>query len=61
MALDLEAIRSQFPALGETDDGVPRVYFDNPAGTQVPQRVVDAMAHCMLGPAPTWAAISGRR
>jgi cysteine desulfurase family protein (TIGR01976 family) len=48
MTLDLEAIRAQFPALSETDDGLARVYFDNPAGTQVPQRVVDAMAHCML-------------
>jgi cysteine desulfurase family protein (TIGR01976 family) len=48
MTLDLETIRSQFPALGETDAGVARVYFDNPAGTQVPQRVVDAMSHCML-------------
>ena len=49
MTLDLEAIRSQFPALHETDDGLARVYFDNPAGTQVPQRVVDAMSQCMLG------------
>lgn len=49
MTLDLEAIRSQFPALNETDEGVARVYMDNPAGTQVPQRVVDAMSHCMLG------------
>lgn len=49
MTLDLDAIRSQFPALQQTDDGVARVYFDNPAGTQVPGRVVDAMAHCMLG------------
>ena len=48
MTLDLEAIRSQFPALSETDGGVTRVYFDNPAGTQVPQRVVDAMSDCML-------------
>jgi cysteine desulfurase family protein (TIGR01976 family) len=48
MTLDLEAIRSQFPALHQTDGGVARVYFDNPAGTQVPQRVVDAMSHCML-------------
>ena len=48
MTLDLEAIRSQFPALDETDDGVARVYLDNPAGTQVAQRVVDAMSHCML-------------
>lgn len=48
MTLDLEAIRAQFPALRETDDGVARIYLDNPAGTQVPQRVVDAMSHCML-------------
>ena len=49
MTLDLEAIRAQFPALRETDDGVARIYLDNPAGTQVPQRVVDAMSDCMLG------------
>ena len=48
MTLDLEAIRAQFPALREADDGVARIYLDNPAGTQVPQRVVDAMSHCML-------------
>ena len=48
MKLDLEAIRSQFPALSETDDGVARVYFDNPAGTQVPKRVADAMSQCLL-------------
>jgi cysteine desulfurase family protein (TIGR01976 family) len=48
MTLDLVAIRSQFPALDETDNGVARIYFDNPAGTQVPQSVVDAMSHCML-------------
>ena len=49
MSFDLEAIRSQFPALSETDDGVARVYFDNPAGTQVPRSVVARMSHCMLG------------
>ena len=48
MTLDLEAIRSQFPALSESDDGVARIYLDNPAGTQVTKRVVDAMSHCML-------------
>lgn len=48
MTLDLEAIRSQFPALSQCDSGVARIYFDNPAGTQVPQRVVDAMSRCML-------------
>ena len=48
MTLDHEAIRSQFPALNKTDDGMARIYLDNPAGTQVPQRVVDAMSRCML-------------
>ena len=30
------------------DAGVPRVYLDNPAGTQVPRRVADAAARCLL-------------
>ena len=47
-AFDLDTIRSQFPALADADDGRPRVYFDNPAGTQVPRQVVDRMAECML-------------
>jgi len=48
MSFDLESIRAQFPALAETDDGTRRIYFDNPAGTQVPQIVVDRMADCLL-------------
>jgi cysteine desulfurase family protein (TIGR01976 family) len=46
--LDLEAIRSQFPSLADTDSGVRRIYFDNPAGTQVPLSVVDRMSDCLL-------------
>ena len=38
---EVAAIRRQFPALALTDAGKPRIYFDNPAGTQVPQRVID--------------------
>jgi cysteine desulfurase family protein (TIGR01976 family) len=38
---DVAAARSQFPALALQDDGKARVYFDNPAGTQVPQQVID--------------------
>ncbi len=38
---DSAAARAQFPALALTDGRAPRVYFDNPAGTQVPQRVID--------------------
>ena len=48
MHYDAEAIRSKFPALSICDNGVPRIYFDNPAGTQVPQSVVDKMSECML-------------
>jgi len=48
MTIDLDRIRGQFPSLSETDEGQPRLYFDNPAGTQVPQMVVDRMADCLL-------------
>ena len=47
-ALDLEAIRNQFPSLADTDAGVRRIYFDNPAGTQVPLSVVERMSDCLL-------------
>jgi cysteine desulfurase family protein (TIGR01976 family) len=45
---DLETVRSRFPALSLTDNGVPRIYFDNPAGTQVSQLVVERMSECLL-------------
>lgn len=48
MPFDVEEIRSKFPALTVRDDGAPRIYFDNPAGTQVPQSVVDKMSDCLL-------------
>ncbi|MGQ9839457.1 MAG: cysteine desulfurase-like protein [Anaerolineae bacterium] len=41
--VDLSALRSRFPALALTDAGRPAVFFDGPGGTQVPQRVIDAM------------------
>lgn len=44
-SFDVSAIRRQFPALQWQRDGRPAVFFDGPAGSQVPQRVVDAMAH----------------
>ena len=40
--------RRHFPALALTDAGRPRVYFDNPAGTQVPQQVVDRTVDCLV-------------
>src|SRR6266508_6973052 len=36
--------RQQFPALRRVSNGRPVVYFDGPAGSQVPQRVIDAIA-----------------
>jgi len=42
---DVHAARAQFPALGRlAPDGTPVIFFDNPAGTQVPQRVIDAVS-----------------
>jgi len=40
---DIGVIRAQFPALRRMMNGRFPVYFDNPAGTQVPQRVIDAV------------------
>jgi len=48
MQYDLDAIRAQFPALSIADNGVPRIYFDNPAGTQVPRSVAEHMQACLL-------------
>jgi cysteine desulfurase family protein (TIGR01976 family) len=42
-SLDLGWIRAQFPALAETVNDQPAVFFDGPGGTQVPQRVIDAI------------------
>jgi cysteine desulfurase family protein (TIGR01976 family) len=42
--LHVAALRAQFPALGIELDGHPVVYLDGPGGTQVPQRVIDAVA-----------------
>jgi cysteine desulfurase family protein (TIGR01976 family) len=43
MKYDVEYVRSQFPALKKTVNGLPAVYFDGPGGTQVPQRVIDTI------------------
>jgi cysteine desulfurase family protein (TIGR01976 family) len=41
--LDVAWARAQFPALAQEVNGHPAVFFDGPGGTQVPQRVIDAM------------------
>ena len=42
--LDVDALRAEFPALRRQMDGRAVVFLDGPGGTQVPQRVIDAVA-----------------
>ncbi len=41
---DIDWVRSQFPALKMKVNGYPAAFFDGPGGTQVPQRVIDAIS-----------------
>ena len=42
-AFDVDRCREQFPALARILDGRPVVFFDGPAGSQVPQGVIAAV------------------
>src|SRR5579864_8772638 len=42
--LDPTYIRAQFPSLAQTVNGHPAAFLDGPGGTQVPQRVIDAIS-----------------
>jgi cysteine desulfurase family protein (TIGR01976 family) len=44
-ALDLTYVRAQFPSLAQTINGHPATFLDGPGGTQVPQRVIDAISN----------------
>lgn len=46
--LDIEQIRSRFPALERVEADHPVAYFDGPGGTQVPVGVVEAMTDYLL-------------
>ena len=41
---DVDALRAEFPALARGQDGRTVAFLDGPGGTQVPQRVIDAVA-----------------
>jgi len=43
LKLDLKWAREQFPSLRQTVNGHPAAFLDGPAGTQVTQRVIDAV------------------
>jgi cysteine desulfurase family protein (TIGR01976 family) len=42
--LDLAWVRSQFPSLSRQVNGYPAAFLDGPGGTQIPQRVIDAIS-----------------
>ncbi len=44
-SLDIPHIRAQFPALSQLVNGHPAAFLDGPGGTQVPQRVIDAISN----------------
>ena len=47
-AFDVDALRAEFPALAREQDGRPVAFLDGPGGTQVPQRVADAVAGYLI-------------
>ncbi len=48
IGLDVDALRGEFPSLLLAQDGRPVVFLDGPGGTQVPQRVIDAVTDYYL-------------
>jgi cysteine desulfurase family protein (TIGR01976 family) len=44
ITFDVDALRAEFPALRREQDGRPVAFLDGPGGTQVPERVIDAVA-----------------
>jgi cysteine desulfurase family protein (TIGR01976 family) len=48
MEFPLSQVRARFPSLMVRDNGVGRTYLDNPAGTQVPTSVVEAISNYLL-------------
>jgi cysteine desulfurase family protein (TIGR01976 family) len=49
MAINVNSVRACFPSLNQpTEDGRLPVFFDNPAGSQVPQSVIDAVTDYYL-------------
>jgi cysteine desulfurase family protein (TIGR01976 family) len=47
--LDFAPFRARFPALNREVDGRLPAFLDNPAGTQVPQELIDAVVDYFLG------------
>ena len=43
--IDSARVRSQFPSLTRVQNSIPLTYLDAPAGTQVPQQVIDGITN----------------
>ncbi len=43
----IDRVRARFPGLARTVHGTPAVFLDGPAGSQVPQSVIDAVAETL--------------
>ena len=50
----IDLVRGEFPALSRSDNGKFRVYMDNPAGTQLPRRVIDAVSSALVDAASNY-------
>lgn len=48
MPLNHSEIRAQFPSLAVVDNKQPRIYLDNPGGTQVSNRVIERMTQYLI-------------
>jgi cysteine desulfurase family protein (TIGR01976 family) len=48
IAVNMKWIRDQFPALKLEVDGRSAIYLDGPGGTQVPERVIEAMSDYLV-------------
>jgi cysteine desulfurase family protein (TIGR01976 family) len=46
--IDIDSIRAQFPSLSRSHNGLPLIYLDGPAGTQVPLCVADRIHHAFI-------------
>src|SRR5688572_11986894 len=42
--LNIQDFRSQFPSLSRLHNGKPLIFIDGPAGTQVPEHVINGMS-----------------
>ncbi len=48
ISFPIDEVRNNFPALSRTNGAHPPIIFDNPAGTQLPERVIDAVSNAMV-------------